>query len=288
MGSQGFTGLDGEFGGRSARARGPGAASPRSRQARRLDQRSREPLPARQAALSEAERQLEAFQRQTGVLTHDFNNLLNVILAANEALAAQLAEGSPARELADISQEAAEKGAELLRRLADLSAPAAPANPSIDCGALVAAAGRLARMTSPPSVTVVAQTGDEPLSCLADEAELEAAVLNLCVNAAHAMPRGGALAIAARGADLDAATARTLDLPPGRYVELSVTDTGVGMAPETLARAAEPYFTTRRGRGGTGLGLASVQDVARRAGGRLALASQLGHGTAATLYLPRI
>jgi signal transduction histidine kinase len=288
MGSEGFTVLDGELGGSFVRARAPGATPSRNRQARRFGQRSREAVPARQSGPSEAEHRLEALQRQTAVLTHDFNNLLNVILAANEALGAQFAEGSQARELADISQDAAEKGAELLRRLADLSAPAAQADPLIDCGETVAATARLARTSSPASVTVAAHAAEEPLLCLADQAALDSALLNLCVNASHAMPHGGALAIAATAAELDMRAARSLDLPPGRYVALSVADTGVGMSPETLARATERYFTTRRARGGTGLGLANVQDFAHRAGGRLALASQPGRGTTATLYLPRV
>ncbi|MBU1375969.1 MAG: hypothetical protein KKA30_08380 [Alphaproteobacteria bacterium] len=234
--------------------------------------------PARRAEArgAAADQRLEALHRQTGVLAHDFNNLLNVILAANEALAAQMPEGSDAWDLARIAQEAAEKGAELIGRMVDLSRPD-------DDGAVVDAAevavttARLAQVSTPAAVTVVALAQAEPLACRADRGALESALLNLCVNAGHAMPAGGAIRVSASAATLDGA----------RYVAFSVADPGIGMSPETLARATEPYFTTRAGRGGTGLGLSGVRDFARRSGGRLKLVSQQGRGTTATLYLPR-
>lgn len=285
MGSEGFTVLDGRAGVQIAPAPVQTPDAP-SRAGRRALARRRHAAPVRRVA-TEAERRLEALQRQTGVLTHDFNNLLNVILAANEALAAQAPQGSQARELAEMSQTAAEKAAELLRRLADLSAPAIEAELPIDGAAVLAATARLARLSAPPSVAVEARAAETPLRCRVDPDELDRVLLNLCINAGHAMPDGGALTLAGRAAEIDAAAAARLRLAPGRYVVLSVADTGIGMSPETLARATEPYFTTRRGRGGTGLGLASVQDFADRAGGRLTLASRPGHGTTATLYLPQ-
>lgn len=287
MGSEGFTVLGGHGGATIAPAPAP-AQTPEalSRAGRRASARRRQTAAVRRGS-SGAAHDLEALRRQTGVLTHDFNNLLNVILAANEALAAQAPEGSEARELAEMSQTAAEKAAELLRRLADLSAPASADAPPVDCDTALAATARLARLSVPPSVAVGARAAGAPLRCRADRDELDRALLNLCINAGHAMPDGGALTLAGRAAEIDAAAGARLRLAPGRYAVLSVADTGIGMSPETLARAIEPYFTTRRGQGGTGLGLASVQDFADRAGGRLTLASRPGHGTTATLYLPQ-
>lgn len=285
MGSEGFTILDGLAVASVAPAPAQTPDAP-SRAGRRALARRRQAAPLRRGT-SRAERELEALQRQTGVLTHDFNNLLNIILAANEALAAQAPQGSQARELAEMSQTAAEKAAELLRRLSDLSAPAAEGAPPIDCDAAIVATAHLARLSVPASVAVAARAAQAPLLCRADRDELDRALLNLCINAGHAMPDGGALTLASRDAQIDAATADRLRLAPGRYAVLSVADTGVGMSPETLARATEPYFTTRGGRGGTGLGLASVRDFAERAGGRLTLASRPGRGTTATLYLPQ-
>lgn len=254
------------------------------RSARRPQARNRRVVQPR--GPSEAERRLEALHRQTGVLAHDFNNLLNVILAANEALSLKLPEGSDARELAQISMDAAEKGAELLARIAALSSPKRPEADVVDCAEVMVAVTRLANVSAPANVTVVASAMSEPVSVRADRAGLESALLNLCLNAGHAMPDGGAIQVSAAPAILDPAAARALGLERGRYATLSVKDPGVGMTPETLARCTEAYFTTRQGCGGTGLGLAGVRAFAEAAGGALVLASQFEVGTTATLYLP--
>jgi signal transduction histidine kinase len=267
-----------------ADGKGTGEGSIRSDRAGR--RRVRAASPKRAERPSDADRRLEALHRQTGVLAHDFNNLLGVILAANEALAAALPEGSDARELAQIGLDAAEKGAELLDRIAALSAPAAPAKAPVDCAEALVSVSRLANVSTPADVTVVAMAMPAPLTCRADRAGLESALLNLCVNAGHAMPKGGAIQVSAIPAVLSAETAQALGLQAGCYAALSVRDPGVGMSPKTLARATEPYFTTRKGRGGTGLGLAGVKAFAEDAGGALKLASVEGHGTTATIYLP--
>lgn len=245
-------------------------AQPTRRQAVRPARRSAARTPS-------VDQRLEALHLQTGVLAHDFNNLLGVILAANEALAAQMPEGSDGWELARVAQEAAEKGADLLARLVDLSHPDADVAAVADAAEAAVTVARLAQVSTASSVTVVALAMAEPLACRADACGLESALLNLCVNAGHAMPVGGAVQISVSAATLD-------DQP---YVAFSVIDAGIGMSPEMLARATEPYFTTRAGRGGTGLGLSGVRDFATRSGGRLTLVSQEGRGATATLYLPR-
>lgn len=222
------------------------------------------------------DRRPDAAQTRAGVLAHDFNNLLGVILAANEALAAQMPVGSDAWELARVAQEAAEKGADLLARLVDLTQPEID-DGVVDAAEVAVTTSRLAQVTTASSVTVVALAMAEPLACRADRAALESALLNLCINAGHAMPDGGAVQIATAAASLRGAPC----------VAFSVIDSGIGMSPEVLARATDPYFTTRAGRGGTGLGLSGVRAFAERAGGALKLVSAPGRGTTATLYLPR-
>lgn len=260
---------------------GPPAATP-ARALRRAKAR-----PARRSEI-QADTRPDARRRQADILVHDFNNLLNVILAANEALTASLPRDSDQYDLARISQEAAEKGAELLQRIAELARPAEPSREErVDAAEVTVATARLAQVSTAATVTVVALALPEPMACRADRGALESALLNLCVNAGHAMPRGGAVQIAATPRTLGGAQAAALGLAPGRYVAFSVIDSGVGMSPEVLARAAEPYFTTRAGRGGSGLGLAGVRDFARRAGGALKLVSEVGRGTTATVYLPR-
>jgi len=277
MGPDGIAAIEGKG---PRKARPPAVA--RSTSVRRAKAR-----PARRPEAA-PESRLEGRRRQADILVHDFNNLLNVILAANEALAMTLPQDSDGYELARIGQEAAEKGAELLKRMAELarSDDDQPAL-AVDAAEVSVATARLAQVSTPAAVTVVALAMPEPLACRADRGGLESALLNLCVNAGHALPNGGAVQIATTSRRLAGDQAAGLGLAPGAYVAFSVIDTGVGMSADVLARATEPYFTTRAGRGGTGLGLAGVRDFARRAGGALKLASELGRGTTATIYLPR-
>lgn len=150
----------------------------------------------------------------------------------------------------------------------------------------MAATARRARLAVPRSVTVEVRLTDAPLLSALDAAGLESALLNLCVNASHAMPAGGTIMLTAQRWELAETEARDLRLGAGRYIVVSVADTGVGMSPQVLAQATEPFFTTRRGRGGTGLGLCGVRDFAEGCGGRFVLTSREGRGTTARLYLP--
>ncbi len=236
------------------------------------------------AEAHEADRRLATMHRQAGALVHDFNNLLTVILNASEALAGHTAEGSAARELAGVSQAAAEQGAVLVRRLMDISEDRQTA--PVDCAEAVTSTARRARLAAPRNITVEVRLTDAPLLSAIDRTDLESALLNLCVNASHAMPDGGTIMLTAQRWTLGDTEAATLALLPGRYIVVSVGDTGLGMSKEVLARAQEPFFTTRCGRGGTGLGLATVRDVVEAAGGRFALTSREGRGTTGRLYLP--
>ncbi len=230
------------------------------------------------------ETRLATLHRQTGTLVHDFNNLLTVILNVNVALADEVIEGSAGHELIQVSQAAAERCAELVRRLMDLSQAARPA--PVDCAEAITTTARRARLAAPRAIAVEVRLTDALLLSPVDGAGLESALLNLCVNASHAMPSGGTIMITAQAWTLDETEAVALGVATGRYNVVSVADTGVGMSPEALAQATERFFTTRCGRGGTGLGLAGVRDFAEAAGGRFLLTSREGRGTRARLYLP--
>jgi CheY-like chemotaxis protein len=132
-------------------------------------------------------------------------------------------------------------------------------------------------------------TGEDAGQVIVDPVELDNAVLNLAFNARDAMPEGGRLLVSIHAAeiDLDAAQGEP-DLRPGSYVEMSLTDTGAGMAPEVLARAFEPFFTTKPQGKGTGLGLATVYGFVKQSGGHVSIYSEVGRGTTVNLYLPRI
>jgi signal transduction histidine kinase len=243
--------------------------------------RSQTTAPANEGQASAAAR-LDALRRMSGALTHDFNNLLGVILSANERLAAELEEGSEPQRLALLALEAAERGGELLRRALSLGhEPAATPDP-VDCAQAMQTVRRMARQAIAAQVRLKVSAPALPLHCLGDRTGLEMALLNLCLNASHATPAGGSINLDAREVRLDRSD--RLGLVAGVYVALTVRDTGAGMSPEVLARATDPLFTTKAT--GTGLGLSSVRDFAATAGGALSLWSREGHGTTATLYLP--
>ena len=227
---------------------------------------------------------LAALHRMSGALTHDFNNLLGVILGANERLAEELPEGSEAQKLALIGLEAAERGAELLRRALSLAHAEAPEPQPVDCAEVLESLRSLARQAVAPSVRLNIRAPGSPLQFTGDRTGLEMALLNLCLNAGQAMDGDGDISLRVSGTTLSVAEARRLGLARGAYVAFCVRDTGKGMSPQTLARATDPLFTTRPT--GTGLGLSSVADFARSAGGALALQSREREGTTATLYLP--
>jgi signal transduction histidine kinase len=243
------------------------------------------PGPANSGAASQASR-LDAMRRVSGEITHDLNNLLGVILSANERLAEELGEGGEQQKLALLALEAAERAAELLRRSLALAQghPVARQADTADGAEALAALERMAGQAMGPGVRLRVFGSALPLHCRGDRTGLEMALLNLCLNADQAMLDGGRIFVQARRTYLSESGGRRLDLAPGVFIAFTVRDTGPGMSPETLARATDPLFTTKPE--GTGLGLSSVVDFAAACGGGFALQSRQGLGTAATLYLP--
>ncbi|HEY3950573.1 two-component system sensor histidine kinase NtrB [Phenylobacterium sp.] len=241
-------------------------------------------LPANEGGVTDdiAGERLDALRLKSGALTHDFNNLLGVILSASERLAAELPEGGEQRKLALLATEAAERGAELLRRALDLAQGREAGPTAVDAGETLDTLRRMARQAIAPGVRLDVHDPELPLACRGERTGLEMSLLNLCLNAGHATPDGGRVTVQVQTVQIDAA--ERLGLEPGAYAAFSVRDTGQGMAPQVLARATDPLFTTKST--GTGLGLSSVLDFARASGGTLSLWSREGQGTTATLYLP--
>jgi signal transduction histidine kinase/CheY-like chemotaxis protein len=230
---------------------------------------------------------LEALGQLTGGVAHDFNNLLTVILGATETLAAELPEGSDHRGLAEVSLQAAERGADLVRRLLAFCRHQSLEPQSVDCSGMLASVQALAARLLRADIDLRARTASAHLYCNADRAELESALLNLCINARDAMPSGGAIGLEAEGVLLAGRAARQLGLTPGPFVMFTVRDTGVGMSPEVARRAIEPFFTTKGLAGGNGLGLSTVYGFAQQSGGCLTISSKPRRGTTVRLYLPR-
>ncbi|MDB5423197.1 MAG: hybrid sensor histidine kinase/response regulator [Phenylobacterium sp.] len=230
---------------------------------------------------------LEALGQLTGGVAHDFNNLLTVILGATETLAAELPAGSHHRDLAEVTLQAAERGADLVRRLLTFCRHQSLEPQNIDCGGMLGSVHSLAQHLVRDDIRLTVSAPEVPLYCRADRAELEAALLNLCINARDAMPGGGRLSLDAEAATLGGKAARQLGLAPGSFVIFTVKDAGVGMTAETLRRAIEPFFTTKGPAGGSGLGLSTVYGFAQQSGGGLTIASKPRRGTTVRLYLPR-
>jgi hypothetical protein len=237
---------------------------------------------------AERSQRMDAIGRMTGGIAHDFNNLLTVIIGNLELLDASGLTDRQRKLLSD-ALAAAELGADLTSRLtvfarkSDLRATRLDLNDQLD------RALALLRPTMGGHCTVTARTQPGIWPVAADAAQFQTAILNLATNAHDAMPNGCDLVIETRNIDIDDDyVAQDLDVEPGRYVRLSVSDNGMGMDAETRARALEPFFTTKSAGHGTGLGLPMVYGFVKQSGGHLTIYSEPGQGTTVSLYFPAL
>jgi PAS domain S-box-containing protein len=230
---------------------------------------------------------METVGQLSGGIAHDFNNLLTVILGNAEALGVRLKEREDLRHLADNIADAAERGAQLTQRLLAFSRRQILQPTAVDCNALVEAVQILMRRTLREDIDLRVQMAPEPVFALADAAQLEAAILNLALNAQDAMPDGGALTLTTDLVELDAdSLGPNTDVRAGAYVCVSVTDDGTGMDAATLAHVFEPFFTTKEVGKGSGLGLSMVYGFAKQSNGHVTIYSEVSLGTSVRLYLP--
>ena len=228
----------------------------------------------------------EVMRRLGGGLAHDFNHMLAVIVGASEKLAQDLDGDEKSRALALMALDAAERGSQLVRRMLVLAAGHTPGHDRFDAAEALEAVRRFAEFLIPRGIKISATTPARPLRISADRAGLEAALMNLCVNAGDAMESGGQLSLSVRRRRLTGDRAQALGVKPGWFAAFEASDTGAGMTPVALARATERGFTTKRARGGSGLGLALVKDFVEVAGGALTIASKPGAGARVVIYLP--
>jgi PAS domain S-box-containing protein len=226
---------------------------------------------------------LDAIGRLTGGVAHDFNNLLMAILGSLEMVRKRLPADARVLPLIENAILGAERGAALTQRMLAFARKQELKVSAVDLSSLTENLLGLLQTSAGPSVRIVRRLSHGLPPVLTDANQLEAALLNLAVNARDAMPEGGTITIAA---DLEDARETPADLAPGAYVRLSVTDTGEGMDADTVARATEPFFTTKGVGKGTGLGLSMVQGLAAQSGGRLEIWSQPGRGSTMSLVLP--
>ena len=234
--------------------------------------------------LAHAQR-LEVVGQLTGGIAHDFNNLLTVISGNLQLLEAEAPADAALRETIESAARAVERGTTLTRKLLAFSRRQRLLPRALRPARLLADLAAMLGRTLGERIAVSAACPHDVSAVYADPGELEAALINLALNARDAMPGGGHLKIAASTRHVDGHDDATI-LAPGSYVVFSVTDTGTGMSPEVLAHALEPFFTTKEAGKGSGLGLSMVYGFVRQSGGHVQIHSQPGRGTRVELWLP--
>ncbi|MBC9033862.1 PAS domain S-box protein [Sphingomonas sp. JC676] len=248
-----------------------------------------EALRRNEEALRQSQK-MEAVGQLTGGVAHDFNNLLQVIIGNLDILNRNLEDGSPRlQRAATHAMKGAERAAALTQRLLAFSRRQ-PLDPKpANLNTLVGGLSELLQRTLGEAVSIESVQAAGLWQVEVDANELEAAILNLAVNARDAMPEGGKLTIETANTHIDEAYAAVhTEVAPGQYVMVSVSDTGVGMNGATLDQVFEPFFTTKPVGKGTGLGLSQVYGFVKQSGGHVKIYSELGQGTTIKIYLPRL
>ena len=240
-----------------------------------------------EARLRQAQK-MEAIGNLTGGMAHDFNNLLGVVIGNLELARERVGADGELAELTKEAHEAAWRGADLTRRLLAF-ARLQPLDPArIEINELITQTARLLQRLLGEEIEFTLNLAKKIWPVMADPAQLEASLANLATNARDAMPRGGRLLIKTSNVRLDADyAAMHVDVTPGDYAMIEISDTGTGMPPETMIQIFDPFFTTKEPGKGTGLGLSMVFGFLRQSGGHVGVYSEEGLGTTIRLYLPR-
>jgi PAS domain S-box-containing protein len=231
---------------------------------------------------------MEAVGQLTGGVAHDFNNLLTIISGCLQMLEDSDGVSNSEDDLLRRALQAVQRGADLTQRLLAFSRRQTLRPHAVDAGRLVVDMIGILERTLGASVEIITSQPDDLWPCEADPSQLENAILNLAINARDAMPNGGTLSIEIENAELiDEEAAVQAGVTSGNYVVLTVSDNGVGIPRESLARVFEPFYTTKGAGKGSGLGLSMVYGFAQQSGGYASIESETDHGTAVRIYLPR-
>jgi two-component system cell cycle sensor histidine kinase/response regulator CckA len=230
---------------------------------------------------------MEAVGRLAGGVAHDFNNLLTIITGYAELLLAGSGVEPAQRTALNEIQRAAERGGALTHQLLAFSRGHPFTLRTVQLNALIVQMEKMLSRLIGEDVELITVAAAEPATVRTDPGQLEQVVMNLVVNARDAMPGGGKLIVETANADVDQTyTGPTVDLKPGSYVVLAISDTGMGMDPETITHLFEPFFTTKAPGKGTGLGLATAYGIVKQSGGAISVYSEPGRGTTVKIYLP--
>lgn len=260
-------------------------------QAQAAQKRTLQEMEAREQAEGKVRQmqKMEAIGNITGGVAHDFNNMLAVIMSALQLAKRRMERGEKGAEgFIDSAIDAARSAATLTSRLLAF-ARRKPLSPSVlDINRVLGDMSEMLRRTLGEQIALETVLAGGLWRVNADRHELEQALLNICVNARDAMAEGGKLTIESANGFLDEAYASAnVDVMPGQYVMIAITDTGGGMSADVRQKAFEPFFTTKEIGKGTGLGLSQVHGFLKQSGGHAAIYSEIGHGTTVKLYLPR-
>lgn len=232
---------------------------------------------------------MEAIGRLAGGVAHDFNNLLTVMHGFSELIVRSMDPAAAPKKYAEEVIKAVERASGLTKQLLAFSRKQVLEPRVVSLNELVANLEKMLRRLIGKDVNLVTTLDPHLGYVKADPGQIEQVVMNLSVNARDAMPKGGSLTIETAGIELDEQYARrSTDLRPGRYILLSVRDTGTGMDQATLARLFEPFFTTKDPGKGTGLGLSIVYGIVKQSHGHVAVTSEVGRGTTFKIYLPQV
>lgn len=245
-----------------------------------------EALRIKDVQLQQAQK-MEAIGRLAGGVAHDFNNLLTVIRCYSEFISEAVAQNEPVRAQVEEVRKAADRASGLTSQLLAFSRKQVLECRLVKLDDIISKSGSLLRRLIGEDIQVITRLQTDLAWVKADPTQLDQVVINLAVNARDAMPQGGTLTIETVVTELDDAFVRNHpEIIPGKYVRLSVTDTGCGMDQETLAKLFEPFFTTKEPGKGTGLGLSIVHGVVKQSGGHILVSSEPNLGTTFTIYLP--
>jgi signal transduction histidine kinase len=230
---------------------------------------------------------MEAIGEMTGGVAHDFNNMLSVIIGSLDRVLSKPLEDAKARSRLDLALQAARSCADLTKRLLGFARRQALDPRRINLSAELERLREMVLRLVGRTIEVEMSCGKELWPVYVDGSQLEAAVINLVINARDAMSHGGRLIMSAKNRSRTDPALPRLGLKRCDYVELAIADTGAGMPPDVRARAFEPFFTTKEAGKGTGLGLSTIYGFVQQSGGTVAIESEVGMGTTVSLYLPK-